>query len=81
MVFRYIENDIDARCLYDIFTSTITKYKDANLSDEELFRRIEDEYYIQYVVQDVINQIKMDEDDAGFVLTYHDYDGNDGYDN
>lgn len=81
MVFRYIENDIDARCLYDIFTSTIAKYKDANLSDEELFRRIEDEYYIQHVVQDVINQIKMDDDDTDFTLTYHDYDGNDGYDN
>ena len=81
MVFRYLETEKDERILYEIFKHILEKYKDDNLSDEELFRRIEDEYYIQYVIQDEINKIKMDGDDDDFTLTYHNYDGNDGYDN
>lgn len=79
-MFQYIQSDEDAKNLYITFKDVMEKYKNKGLSDEELFKIIENQYYIDYVMSEEVNKISY-EDEGSYEESYDTYDGYDGYDN
>ena len=81
-MFHYIQNDEDAYNLFLIFQRVMEeeKMRENPRSIEELYQKVDYEYYTTYVMYQETNQMEMDDEsydwkDGG------DYEGNDGYDN
>ncbi len=80
-MFHYIQNNEDAYNLFLIFQRVMEeeKTREKPCSLEDLYKKVDYEYYITYVMHHEANQIEMDDVSCGSFAC--EYDGEDGYDN